>query len=319
MVGGIEEERRGHNAMAQTRIVVVVLTWNHHHYTRACLRSLERQTAPHTVYVVDNASTDGTADIVAAEFPAVQVLRNTKNLGFASGNNVGIHAAFSEGADAVLVLNNDTTLESDALAELIAAARAHPEAGIINPLILFAQPPHRVWFAGAEVGTWTARSPLHGHNAPRTTIADAVRPIGRAAGTAMLITRACYERIGGFDDALFMYFEDVEYSLRARKAGLAILLAPRAIVYHHISVSTGGAKSPSSVYYNTRNGIVAMERHRPLPVVLAPVRRMLIALTMLLFVLRPPRAPARLRDLLDGYRDARRRSLGSRGAMADDA
>ncbi len=298
--------------MTPMRLAVIVLAWNHRAYTLACLRSLAQQTAPHTVYVVDNASTDGTAEVVATAFPTAHILRNTANIGFAGGNNVGLAAAFAADADAVLVLNNDTTLAPDALAELIAAAEAHPAAGIINPLILFAQPPHRVWFAGADIGKWTAHTPMQGHNAARTTLPTIIRPIGRATGTAMLITRACYERIGGFDGALFMYYEDVEYSLRARDAGFSILLAPQAIVSHHVSVSAGGGKSPNSIYYNTRNGIVTIERHHPLPPPLTFVRRALIALTMLLFVLKPPRALARIRDVFDGYRDARRRTLGAR-------
>ena len=101
----------------------------------------------------------------------------------------------------------------------------------------------------------------------------------------MYITRACYERIGGFDPALFMYFEDVEYSLRAREAGFRVLLVPKAIVYHHVSVSTGGSKSPNGIYYMLRNGITVLEQHYPLARPLTIMRRVVMLLAMMGFIL----------------------------------
>ncbi len=293
-------------------LAVVILTWNNRDYTLACLRSLARQRQSHTAYVVDNASTDDTVSMVAAEFPAVRILVNPANLGFAGGNNVGLATAFADGADAALVLNNDTTLEPDALDHLAEAARNAPTAGILNPVILFAAPPHRVWFAGATVNRWTGQSYHTGYNQRYEAIAPAVAPIARATGCAMLITRACFERVGGFEEALFMYWEDVEYSLRARAAGFSVLLVPAAVVYHHIAVSTGGAKSQDAIYYAVRNSLVTMDRMCPLIPLAMIGRRVRIILTMVYFVTKPPAAPKRLRDMMQGYWDARRRRLGPR-------
>lgn len=295
-------------------LAVVVLTWNNADYTLNCLQSLSEQTTRHTVYVVDNASTDGTPAAVMARFPAAHVIVNAENMGFAGGNNVGLSAAFADGADAALVLNNDTTLDPGALASLVAAAEAHPRAGIISPAILFARSPHRVWFAGAATNQWTGRITHQDYNAPYDAIARDIREIERATGCAMLITRGCYEQIGGFDASLFMYFEDIEYSLRARDAGFSILLAPAAVVYHHVSASSRGTKPPDAIYYGVRNGIVTMDRLRPLPMPFTVARRLLIVLAMLLYIARSPRAMARIRDIFDGYRDARRRQRGPRGA-----
>lgn len=295
-----------------SRVAVVVLTWNHCHYTLACLQSLAQQQLPHTVYVVDNASTDDTVTAVATAFPMARLLANDENLGFAEGNNIGLATAFAEGAEAVLVLNNDTTLEPNALADLSATAHAYPDAGIISPLILFAKTPHTVWFAGATVSARTGQdrhlSYDDAYNEGMFTIADT----DRAAGCAMYITRACYERIGGFNPALFMYFEDVEYSLRARAAGFRIVLMPEAIVYHHVSVSTGGAKSPNGIYYMLRNGISVIEQRYPLARPLAIIRRLIMLLAMIRFILMKPRAVSRFADVLAGFRDAYRHRLGRR-------
>lgn len=298
--------------MVEQQIAVVILTWNNVDYTLTCLRSLAMQRTPHTVYVVDNGSTDTTVADVAAQFPSVHVIANPTNLGFAAGNNVGLVAAFADGADAALVLNNDTTLDPDALTHLVATAKAHPEAGFLSPVILFAQPPHRVWFAGARVNRWTGRSRHTQYNAPSASVIPTVREIERATGCAMLVTRACYRQIGGFDTALFMYAEDTEYSLRARAHGFTILLVPQSVVYHHVSVSVGGGRSPNIIYYSTRNGIVVMDRHCPIARPFAAVRRWMIALTIAAYAVLEPSAIPRLRDVLAGYRDARCGRLGPR-------
>lgn len=298
--------------MALDRIAVVVLTWNYHRYTLECLQSLRGQTIAHTVYVVDNASTDGTPTIVAERFPDARVIVNRENRGFAGGNNIGLRAAFADGADAAFVLNNDTTLEPDALARLIEAAHAHADAGVLTPLILYAEPPHRVWFAGAVANVWTGRIFHQDLNKPATAVSRETRAIERTTGCAMLITRACYDCIGGFDESLFMYFEDVEYSLRARDAGFSLLLVPGAVIYHYVSASSRGTKPANAVYYGTRNGIITMDRLRPLPFPAAIARRFLMVGAMLLYLLRPPLALQRTRDVLEGYWAARRQRLGPR-------
>lgn len=300
--------------MSVSRIAVVVLTWNSRRYTLACLESISLQTQPHAVYVVDNASTDRTADAVERQFPSVQVIRNAENLGYAAGNNVGIATAFADSADAVLVLNNDTILAPDALCHLASAANTHPKVGVINPVILFARAPHRVWFAGAGINRWTGQTRHQGYNAPYRQVPGVERSIERATGCAMLITRACYDAVRGFNEGLFLYYEDMEYSLRAHRAGFPILLAPQAIVYHHVSASSGGAKSPNALYYSTRNSVVVLDEYLPLRPSLAGIRRMLIGLSMLLYISKPPRGTASIRDIAEGYRDARNANLGPRAS-----
>lgn len=295
----------GNESMAQNPIAVVILTWNNKHYTLDCLRSLAEQTAPHTVYVVDNASSDDTVASITTEFPEVRIIANSDNLGFAGGNNVGLCVAFADGAETVLVLNNDTTLAPDALERLAEAAVTHPEAGILSPIILFAHSPHRVWFAGAVVNPWTGRSYHRHFNAPRSTIPADIQTIDRATGCAMLVTRACYNRIGGFDETFFMYYEDVDYSLRARDAGFRVLLVGTAFIYHHVSASAGNPKGSKAIYYGMRNGIVTMDRLRPLPSPVATARRLLMVLAMLCYLAKRPWGTARVRDIMRGYRDAK--------------
>lgn len=302
--------------MPVARIAVVVLTWNGRQYTLDCLRSVAQQSQSHTVYVVDNASTDGTADAVRQQFPTAHLIRTAENLGYAAGNNRGLAAAFADGADAVLVLNNDTTLAPDTLGHLISAANAHPTAGILSPVILFAQPPHNVWFAGAGINRWTGQTHHWGYGVPYQRVRKEARYIERATGCALLITRACHNATVGFDERLFLYFEDAEYSLRARAAGFSILLVPQAIVYHHVSAASGGEKSPDTLYYSTRNSVVVLDKYLPLRLPFPTIRRMLIALAMLLYIGKPPRGTAGIADIVEGYRDAATATLGPRTRLS---
>ncbi|MGI8855217.1 MAG: methyltransferase domain-containing protein [Thermomicrobiales bacterium] len=302
--------------MTRKRIAVVVLSWNNCHYTLECLRSLTRQTIAHLVYVVDNASTDDTAAMVREQFPDARLIVTAENLGFSGANNIGLAAAFADGADLALVLNNDTTLASDAIGHLVSVADAHPEAGVLNPVILFARAPHHVWFAGAGINRWTGQMRHWGYDMPAHRVPREVQRIERATGCAMLITRACYDTIHGFDERLFLYCEDTEYSLRAHAAGFSSLLVPQAIVYHHVSASSGGAKSPNTLYYSTRNSIVVLDEYVPLHLPLAAIRRWLIGLAMLFYLSKPPHGTAGIRDIAEGYRDARNATLGPRASAS---
>jgi GT2 family glycosyltransferase len=279
-----------------TKVAAVVLSWNGREDTLACLRSLEGEGAD--VIVVDNASTDGSADAVTG----AEVIRNDENLGYAGGMNVGIRAALERGADAVLLLNNDVEVEPGAVAALTAAAGG---AGAVCPVVVFADDPARVWYAGAE---FDPRRGYQGRH--RTTVHDGETE--RICGAAVLIPRETIEAIGAFDEALFAYVEDADWSLRARDAGLPLRVVPDARVRHKVSASTGGEGSPDALYYSVRNLLAVCERHAPLGL-LGTWRRRLTALAAFTAqALLARRRRAGLRAVRDGWRDFRRGRYGPR-------
>ncbi|MGE5691125.1 MAG: glycosyltransferase family 2 protein [Pseudomonadota bacterium] len=238
----------------------VVLSWNGREDTLACLGSLAGE--PLTPLVVDNGSTDGSADAVAVTFPDVDLVRLDRNHGFAGGMNVGIRRALERGADQVLTLNNDVLVEPGFLAPLLEALA--PDVASVSPQLLFADESERVWYAGAPY------DPRRGHQGRNTGYGGPPLPPGpafdtpRACGGALLAPREAWERVGLFDEALFAYWEDAEWSFRAHRLGLRTLVAPSSRVRHRVSASTGGASSPSSIYYSLRNGILVAERELPL-------------------------------------------------------
>lgn len=281
-----------------TKLVAVVLSWNGRDDTLACLRSLEGEDAE--VIVVDNASQDGTAEAVTG----VEVIRNDRNLGYAGGMNVGIRHALERGADAVLLLNNDVEVEPGAIATLAAHAEG---AGAVCPVVTFADEPDRVWYAGARF------DPRRGYNGRHLTEPGAgPTETERICGAAVLIPRETLDRVGAFDEGLFAYFEDADWSLRAREAGLRLLVVPESRVRHKVSASTGGEGSPDALYYSARNLLAVSERHAPL----GPIgtwRRRFVALGALLAQALMGRGRReRVRGVLDGWRDFRSGRSGPR-------
>jgi GT2 family glycosyltransferase len=290
------------------KVAVVVLSWNGREDTLACLRSLEGEGAD--VIVVDNASEDGSADAVSG----VELIRNDRNLGYAGGMNVGLRAALERGADAVLLLNNDVEVEPGAIAAL---ARSSEGAGAVCPLITFADDPETVWYAGASFDARRGYNGRHrGFRESATSFAERTQT-DRACGAAMLIPRRALEQVGELDEELFAYQEDTDWSLRAKAAGLAVLVEPAARVRHKVSAATGGEGSPTALYYSVRNTLALCERHAPLGRLGTWRRRLVVlaALTGQAFLAHGQ--IARLRGVRDGWRDFRAGRFGPRPEAVD--
>ena len=203
--------------------------WNGRDDTLGCLASLRGvEHEPLDVIVVDNGSDDGTAEAVRERFPEVELVRSEENLGFAEGNDVGIRHALERGADHVLVLNNDVEVEPGFVGALVEEAGRRPDAGALCSKILYFEPRDRIWFAGASFDPRRGYTAATSATASRTTRPRRSRgETGRACGAAMPVPRAALERVGDFDPKLFVYVEDIDWSLRARDAGLTHCVVPR--------------------------------------------------------------------------------------------
>lgn len=284
------------------KLAAVVLSWNGREDTLAALESLR---GIQTV-VVDNGSSDGSPDAVAERFPDVELVAAGVNLGFAGGNNVGIRRALDRGADWVLLLNNDASVEPGLADALAAAAAERPDAGVLACKVLLAES-DRLWYAGAGFDPYLGRSRHQGFGEPDRP--GRLRETVRATGAAMAVSRAAIETAGLLDEELFLYAEDLDWSLRIRQAGFAVVYVPDARVRHRVSAAAGGAGSPTTLYYETRNMLAVVERHRPLPRGLTGLRRgLVVAPRVLLALRRPASAWAALR----GWRDYRRGRMGRR-------
>ena len=298
---------------ARPPVAVIVLSWNGRDDTLSCLSSLRGvDYEPLLVVVVDNGSVDGTSDAVRAEFPDVELVRHERNLGFAGGANAGMRRALELGAEHVLVLNNDTEVDPGFVGALVDEAARRPDAAALCSKVLFRDPPDRIWWAGA------AYDPRRGHQDPPRGYGEEdgprfeeVEETDRACGAAMLVPRKALERVGDFDEDLFAYYEDAEWSLRARAAGLRVFVVPGSRVWHRVSATSGGYASPLTLYFGARNAVVAGERHAPLGPLGTWRRRAVVLAAHVAQALRARAGREGLVAAWRGWRDGTRRRLGS--------
>lgn len=246
--------------MSVPSVHVVTLNWNGLADTLECLASLREQDYPALkVHVVDNDSANDEAATIARQHPEVNVLRQDRNLGFCEGNNVGIRRALEEGADYVLVLNNDTLVPPDLISKLIEDSAPLEKVGAVSPVILYHPNRETVWFAGAVWDGLTAgfRHLLAGR--PRSELKEQ-RPFqsAYACGCCMLVHSSVLRQIGLMDERYFAYYDEADWCSRMKKAGLECYVVPRASLYHKVSGSTPGV---ISTYLMARNRLLWMKDH----------------------------------------------------------
>jgi N-acetylglucosaminyl-diphospho-decaprenol L-rhamnosyltransferase len=233
----------------RARTSVIIVGWQVREFLCACLRSIaaHEDLSALEVWVVDNASTDGTAAMVAAEFPWARLIALAENPGFAAGNNVALRQATG---DVCVLLNPDTDMHDDALTALARYARAHPAVGVVGPRLLnpdgslqsagFAPPSlFQVWY---DLVPWPRRfyhSRLNGRypDAP----ADAPYAVGFPLGACLTMRRDVLDRVGLLDEAYGMYMEEVDFCARVRAAGYAVQILPTVALTHHGGRSTSQA------------------------------------------------------------------------------
>lgn len=251
-------------AASQPLVAVIVLNWNGKQDTLGCLRSLERNTyTPVRIYVVDNGSSDGSLEEFRRAFPPSDrlfYLVNESNLGYAGGNNRGIVRALEDGADYVLILNNDTVVDSDMLETLVGVARREPSVGILGPKVLCEPARHLLYSAGERQSLWFNRRRIA---VGRPDPGDVVEPrdVDYVVGCAMLVSQEFIEQVGLLDETFFAYYDEVDWCFRGRRAGYRVMVVPAAVVYHKGEASSGKGLNPITAYCRTRNWIYFMRKH----------------------------------------------------------
>ena len=232
----------------------VILAYNDCAAVVRCLESLSASTHdPLTICLVDNASRDSTVPEVQSRFPACRIYRNHSNLGFAAGCNVGIQHALAEGAEHVLVLNQDTVVDAHLVARLATFLDTRPEAAAVGPLTYFLQ--HhpdgqpRILYAGAWRTWLPLRQRIPGIERPDPGHPRSPVRVDYVWGHGMMVRAACLREVGLFDPAFFMYYEDLDLCRRLTAAGYQIWCEPRAVMWHDI---TDGARARESELWRWR-------------------------------------------------------------------
>lgn len=244
-------EHTGTSASAHTSVSAVILTWNSGRHIERCIASLVQSAShaqvPLDIFIFDNGSTDGTLAALAkleAQYPNLSVERSEKNTGTTYPRNVGIRRALARGATHILILDSDTEVRTEALAQMLACGHTHPEAGMVVPTLRY--PDGTVQESYRRFPTATTKF---------LRVLVAVMGIGRrvlekdesySAGDAhesfypdyaisacWLVRREAFEQVGVFDEKIFYSPEDVDFCIRLMQRGFRIALCPSAEVVHH--------------------------------------------------------------------------------------
>lgn len=240
------------------KLSAVILNWNGKKDTLACLSSLQKSEAPpFTTIVVDNGSQDDSVDAISKEFPFVTLLQTGKNLGYAGGNNVGIEYALNQGADLVLLLNNDTVVDRHFIAALLQASK-EKKAGIFGAYPLRMTHPYKLDHLGGKWNGKTASFDLVGLEAPKGFRTD--ESLDYVCGCSILIRRQVFEAIGMLEPTFFLFWEEADFCMRAKKAGFGIDICYEAELLHKVSASFVGG-TPHKTYFWWRGRCLWIERN----------------------------------------------------------
>jgi GT2 family glycosyltransferase len=263
-----------------TKVAIIIVHYNTEEETRDCLLSLKKIKTDGldvSTIVVDNGSKE-LLEVAEAQRPAKTIiLRSDSNLGFTSGNNLGINHAFQHlDPEYILLLNSDTLVEPNFLKQLVSCAQEKENMGLITPLIYFApgrefhndsytqdQEGKVIWYAGGSID-WPHLDAFHrGIDEVDQDHFSHDQVSDFATGCCALIPRKVLDQVGLFDPNYFLYLEDVDLSLRIARAGYEIHMCPHAKIWHINAGSSGGAGSALGNYYQTRNRLFFFNKYAP--------------------------------------------------------
>lgn len=263
------------------KVSIIILNFDGTKDTLACLESIQKLQVTNyslQVVVVDNGSEEEfRIHDSGFKIKEIKIIRNEKNLGFSGGNNVGIRYALEHSSDYVVILNNDTQVDKNLIVELLKVAESNKKIGIVSPKIYFAKGHefHKSRYAEVEKGKviWYAGSNMDWSNIIGSHVGVDKVDHGQyedsgntelATGCCMMVNREVLESVGLFDEKYFLYYEDADISVRAKKAGYKIMFAPKAFLWHLNAGSAGGSGSSLQDYYISRNRLLFGIRYAPL-------------------------------------------------------
>lgn len=232
-------------------VSIVIVAFNDIDVLRKCLASIEAGSYRRfRVVVVDNSLTDAVEKGLAPESGAIY-LRAPGNIGFSRGCNLGIADSLAAGADFIWLLNPDTEVDPECLAELVRCARERPDAGIVGGRIRYMADPDRIWYAGGELSRFAAvgRHRKYGGDPP-----NGIETVTYATGCCMLIPEGLLRRLGPLEKRIFMYLDDAEFCMRVLAAGYRIYYVPSASLSHAVGPGMDFRQYPDYyLYFSIRN------------------------------------------------------------------
>ncbi len=273
------------------KVSIIILTTNALAMTKEQLLDVEKLDVKGIdveCLIVDNGSKDGTEEAIKNyKLPNMKYkfLQSGANLGFAGGNNVGMKDAMKRGFDYILLLNNDLILPKDIVKKLTEYMESNPEVGVASPKMYFAkgyefhkdrykesEKGRVIWYAGGDIDRDNVYTVHRGVDEIDRGQYDETQETDVANGACMMIRREVIKTIGFLDSSFFLYWEDADFSERAKRAGYKTMYFPGTWMWHKVSASTGGSGSPTNDYFLTRNRFYYSMRYSPLRTKFAVLR-----------------------------------------------
>lgn len=250
--------------MKEPHVAIIILNWNGKTDTIACLDSLQKVTYPdYSIILLDNGSTDGSIEAFKDKYPYVTLIDNGKNLGFAGGNNPGIDKAMKDGADYIILLNNDTVVAPDFIQELVKAAESL-NAGIVGPKMYYFEPKDMIYYAGGYINWYTGYSKHAGFRQTENGQHDEVKEVDFVNGACLMVKREVVEKLGGLPVDYFLMWEDIDYCINAKRHGYKVVYVPSSVIWHKISASIKKMRA-ATMYYGRRGNIIFIKKYASLP------------------------------------------------------
>ena len=237
------------------KVFVIVLNYNNKETLLACLKSVYQSDYQNfEVVVVDNNSTDGSFELAKQNFSNAHFIKSPQNLGFGMGNNLGIRFALEKFASYIMLLNSDAYLQKTTLSRLVVEAEKKEVSGLVSPVIK--KPDQEIWFAGGKID-WIHMKTKHLFKPKQQEESYESEYL---TGCALLVKKSVFEKIGLFDEKFFLYYEDADFSLRAKKAGFFLLVLPSAVAIHdEKSEQLKGQK----IYWLVLSGLIFFQKNAP--------------------------------------------------------
>jgi|WetSurMetagenome_2_1015567.scaffolds.fasta_scaffold287191_1 GT2 family glycosyltransferase len=243
------------------KVTVIILNWNGKEDTIECLKSMSHITYPnYKILIVDNGSTDNSAETIKTLFPNVEVMENEQNLGFAEGNNVGIKKALKDKTDYILLLNNDTVVDPGFLEPLVDTAVNNQFIGILGPVIYEYISPKKIQSSGVKINWNKGKGKRLYLDVNRINDSKFTFEVDYVSGCAFLVNVNVFKDIGYLDPNYFAYWEETDFCIRAKKIGYKVLCVPLSRIWHKGQCSTSKINGFHE-YLLIRNRFRFMKKH----------------------------------------------------------
>lgn len=245
---------------------IVTVTYNSEPVLAEFLESLSIQSlADIHLYAIDNASHDASVkmlhDFRSGSGIGVDVVLNAQNVGVALANNQGIELARKDACEWIFLLNNDTRFDANFVGDLLSEAIEHG-LDLVSPVIEATSPPATIWYSGGEIYPWQAMAVRHrGVGMSVSVMPTQLCRTGYASTCALLVRAKVFDAVGIMEPTYFVYFDDVDFAIRATRAGFQYWVTPRSRMIHKASSLTGGKQSTFTIHWTSRNWVLLVRRN----------------------------------------------------------